>query len=400
MFVGIAGGIAFPILPIAGLRAGLSLPFIGLILAANRIARIFASPIVGMLSDRLGGRRLLLAGMGTQIAVMSLYLAGVAFAHPGSCFLLARLLHGPGSACVFVAAQVLALHAGGKAHGGRSAGLVRAAMTSGMPLGLVLGGLLSARFGDRVTFAAAIFAVVVATVAAFVLVPDLRAEARARVDLRSTLRTIADRRILALGALNFATFFSAQGTILTTMVLFVGARGLAWGGLGNQATASLAMGALVLVSAGASLVAGRLGDRHHAHASFALAGLAVLIAGLLVTTFASSPATLFGAVALVGGGMGAMNPCLLALIGLFVASELSGRAVGAIQLLGDVGGALGPIVGATLLAHSTGAPFLLSAVVVLCVLPIAARLVRAERMATAAHAAVAVTETALPQDDL
>lgn len=38
LLAGIAGGIAFPILPVVGLRAGLSLPFIGLIIAANRLA--------------------------------------------------------------------------------------------------------------------------------------------------------------------------------------------------------------------------------------------------------------------------------------------------------------------------------------------------------------------------
>ena len=35
LLAGVAGGIAFPILPIVGLRLGLSLPFIGVILAAG-----------------------------------------------------------------------------------------------------------------------------------------------------------------------------------------------------------------------------------------------------------------------------------------------------------------------------------------------------------------------------
>ena len=44
---GVAGGMAFPILPLVGQRAGLSLAFIGVILAANRAARVVASPLLG-----------------------------------------------------------------------------------------------------------------------------------------------------------------------------------------------------------------------------------------------------------------------------------------------------------------------------------------------------------------
>ena len=381
MFVGIAGGIAFPILPIVGMDAGLSLPFIGLILAANRIGRVFFSPAVGVLSDRWGGRRLLLVGLLTQIAVLAMYLTGVVVNRPGAWFLFGRLLHGPGSAGVFVAAQVLALHAGGKRHGGMTSGLVRAAMSAGMPVGLVLGGLLAARFGNRVTFEAAMLSMVVATIAAWTLVPDLRAAHPSRAGLRDTLRVMSDRRVLAVGALNFGVFFSAQGTVLTTLVLFIRARRLALAHLGDQTTGSLSMGALVLVGGAATLLAGRLGDKHRAHARLGIGGLLVLVGGLLAMAAAWSPAALFVAVSIVGVGTGIANPCVVALLGLFVPSEQRGSAVGAAQLLGDVGGALGPITGAALLAHSTAAPFVVSAVVVAAVFPAGFWLVRAERRA-------------------
>jgi MFS family permease len=401
MFVGVAGGIAFPILPFVGLRAGLSLPFIGLILAANRMARIFASPAVGTLADRLGGRRLLLIGLASQIAVMSLYLMGVVVGHPGAFFLAARLLHGPGSACVFVAAQVLALHAGGARHGGKTAGLVRAAMTTGMPVGLVVGGLLSARFGNRVTFGAAIGAVLVASVLAAALVPDLRAAQRVRTDLRGLLRVMSEPHVLALGALNLATFFSAQGTVLTTLVLLIQARSLTLAGLGTQSSASLVMGVLLLISAAASITVGRLADRYNASARWGVVGLLILAAGLGLTTVVSSPAMLLVSVGLVGCGMGAMNPCLVALLGLFVKPEVRGSAVGAVQLFGDIGGSLGPVVGGALFARSTGAPFWVSALVTGCALPAGLWLARAERHARAQAARPAGTDgVGLPEGEL
>src|SRR5580704_15989080 len=73
MAAGIAGGIAFPILPSFGLRAGLPVAFIGVILAANRAARVVANPFVGQLTDRIGGRRTLLLGLILQIVVMGFY---------------------------------------------------------------------------------------------------------------------------------------------------------------------------------------------------------------------------------------------------------------------------------------------------------------------------------------
>ncbi|HUB09096.1 MAG TPA: MFS transporter, partial [Myxococcales bacterium] len=87
---GVGGGMAFPILPLVGLHAGLSLPFIGLILAANRFGRVLFNPFVGMAVDRFGGKRVLLAGLVSQTGVLLLYLAGVVTGHPGAFFLIGR----------------------------------------------------------------------------------------------------------------------------------------------------------------------------------------------------------------------------------------------------------------------------------------------------------------------
>ena len=78
LLAGVAGGIAFPILPIVGLRLGLSLPFIGVILAANRAMRVVSSPVVGVMADRFGGRRTLLVGLAVQIVVLGLFALGIA----------------------------------------------------------------------------------------------------------------------------------------------------------------------------------------------------------------------------------------------------------------------------------------------------------------------------------
>jgi len=82
LLAGVAGGIAFPVIPLLGVRVGLPLWFIGTILAANRAGRIVSAPIVGVLTDRWGGRRMVIVGLASQVVVMALYLVGVVGGNP------------------------------------------------------------------------------------------------------------------------------------------------------------------------------------------------------------------------------------------------------------------------------------------------------------------------------
>lgn len=380
LIAGIAGGIAFPILPLAGARAGLPLWLIGIILAANRATRLASSPLVGVITDRVGARRTVIAGLALQIGVMGFYWAGVVLGRPGLYFLLGRLLHGPASACVFVGAQTLALHAGGRSHGGTTSTAARAAMSAGMPVGLALGGLLAGWLGDAATFEAALIAVALGTVVGFLTLPDLRAPAVSTSEI-GAWRMLLNRRLLAIGILNLAMFFSAQGVVLTTIVLVVHERGLIVAGLGDQGTAGLAMGWMVVVSTVAMIPAGRIGDRYRAHARISALGIALIVPGLFIIASDGSLLTLAGGVGLVGVGMGALGPSLLALVSELVEPDRRGRAVGAMQLCGDAGGTVGPIVGSTLIAHGPGTPYLVAGVAILCVLPIALWLARIERRA-------------------
>jgi ACDE family multidrug resistance protein len=242
LLAGVAGGIAFPILPIVGSQHGLSLPFIGLILAANRAMRVVSSPFVGVFADRFGGRRTLLVGLTVQALVLGLYALGIATDRVGAFFLAGRLLHGPGSACVFIAAQALALHAGGPSHRGRAAGTVRAAMVLGVPVGLSAGGLLSDAVGEAATFAIAAGAVVVALGAAFARVPDLRVSIVGRPPFLETLRAMRDRRLFGVGALNFVLNVAAGGMIRTTLALLVHDRHVSVLSRNEQGTAGILMG--------------------------------------------------------------------------------------------------------------------------------------------------------------
>jgi MFS family permease len=386
LLAGVAGGIAFPILPIVGLRLGLSLPFIGVILAANRAMRVISSPVVGVIADRFGGRRTLLVGLAVQVVVLALFALGIVTHCAGPLFLAGRLLHGPGSACVFIAAQALALHAGGPSGAGRAAGTVRAAMVLGVPIGLAAGGLLSESVGDAATFAIAAGAVVLALVAAFLRVPDWRGPIVRRTPLVETLRAMRDRRLFAVGALNLMLNFSVGGMILTTLALLVHERHLSVLSRNEQGTAGLLMGWMIVVDASLTPLAGRIGDRWQAHARVATGAMVFLVAGLAVVGLSHGATGLAIGLALVGAGGAGLGPSLLVVMGNIVSRDRRGTGVGLMQFCGDIGGMLGPLVGTALLAGSTAVPYLGTAALAACFVPLGLWLGRVEtRVAVEVH---------------
>lgn len=379
LLAGIAGGIVFPIFPIVGREVGLSLPFIGVILAANRAMRVVSAPFVGVLVDRIGGRRTLIVGIALQIVVMALYILGLVVHHEGAGFLVGRLLHGPGSACVFVAAQALVLQGSGEAQGGGTAGSVRAAIVLGIPIGFVAGGMLSDALGNVATFTIACGALVASLVAAFITVPNLRVETRARPGVFASLRATKSKPLLAVGALNFALSFAAGGMVLTTLALLVQTRHIVIFGRSAQGSSGLLMGLMSIVDAACTPFAGRLGDRLRAHAHVAAASAALVAAGLVVIGLVGSTLGTALGVVCVGAGAAGLGPSIIVLIGVIVPPDMRGTGTGLVQLAGDCGGMLGPLVGTTLFANDIALPYLLTAGLVACAIPIALSLARIER---------------------
>jgi MFS family permease len=369
------------------MRLGLSLPFIGVILAANRAVRVITSPFVGALVDRGGGRRTLLTGLVVQIIVLVLYALGIATGHAGVLFLTGRLLHGVGSACVFVSAQALALHAGGPLHRGGAAGTVRAAIVLGIPIGLVAGGLLSDAVGDAWTFVVASGAVVVALGAAFLTVPDLRVSSTTRPPVLESFRAMRDAKLFRIGALNFVLNFAVGGMVLTTLAIIVHDRHLSLLGRNEQGSAGLFMGWMVVVDAITTPFAGRIGDRWRAHARVAAGAMVLLVAGLAIVGLSTRASGLACGLSLLGLGAAGLGPSLLVLMGAVVSPERRGTGVGLLQVSGDLGGMLGPLVGTALFAGSTSLPYLATAALVTGFLPLSFGLSRQE---TNAHSPEAI----------
>ena len=345
--------------------------------------RVVSSPFIGALADRFGGRRTMLVGLALQIVVMGLYALGIVTGHVGPMFLAGRLVHGLASACVFVSAQALALQAGGPAHGGRTAGMVRAAMVLGVPVGLTVGGLLSDRVGDAATFMIAGGAVVAALAVAWFTVPDLRVAIARRAPFVQTLRAMSDRRLLAIGGLNFVLSFSASGMVLTTLALLIHTRHVSVFSRNEQGTAGILMGLMTVLDAATTPLAGRLGDRFHAHARVATGALVMLVPGLVLLGLSEGARGIAVGVAFIGFATAGLGPSLLVLMGEIVPRDRQGTGAGLLQLCGDVGGMLGPLIGTALFAGSVAIPYLGTAALVACFVPAAAWLARIERRGSA-----------------
>ncbi len=248
----------------------------------------------------------------------------------------------------------------------------------GVPLGLVVGGLASDFVGDAATFAIAAGAVVLALAGASVTVPDLRAPIAARPSLIEAVRAMRDRRLLAVGALNFGLMFAGGGMVLTTLALLVHERHVSVLGRDDRGTAGLLMGGMVLVDAAVTPILGRIGDRRHAHARVATGAMVALAAGLVVIALSPSVAGLLAGLALVGVGGAGLGPSLLVLMSMIIPKERRGTGVGLLQLCGDFGGMLGPLVGTALLEGSTAVPYLVTAALVASLTPIGLWLSRVE----------------------
>ena len=358
---GVGGGMAFPVLPLAALNAGVSLSFIGLIMAANRLVRMVFAPIVGGLVDRFGGRAIFLSGILVNMVVMALFAMGSLTGKEGAFFFSGRLLHGVGSACVFVSAQTLALFAGGKESRGRSTSIVRAAQSSGTPLGFILGGVLVTFLGEVTTFMLAMIALLVAFSVAFLTLPNLGKIPSGRRDEISPEKLHWNWRFIPLFLMVFVFTFSLQGVLLSTLVLWVHHRHLSIGHLQSQGTAGILLAIEAFCSAGFSLFSGRIADRWGKPALLATIGFCLVFSGLFLFARELRGMELYGALILLGMGAGLVWINLLLFLDTFIPHEMRGRGMGAIQFVGDSGSAIGAFIGPVLMLKGVGAPYSMAA---------------------------------------
>lgn len=341
-FVGFGGGVVFPILPNLGAVLGISPVLVGLILSANRFTRIVTNGPAGALIDRIGTRRPFVAGLFIEGVATLGYLVALDSGAPAVWFLLARIMWGVGSAFVFATAYTIAADVSDSGSRGTNMGVIRGGMTLGFPSGLVMGGIVSDQYSIPAAFALAAAFALLASVIAYLVVPETHVE--------ETESGIAPWAIdttpatLTVGFVNAGVFFAYLGALFASLVLYVGDRGIQLFGYGPQGTSGLLMAVTVLSAAAFMLLGGGISDRTGQRVPALLVFLVVFTAGFLLLANADSVQDLVVACVAIGAGQGGTSGPLMALLADFTPNERMGRAMGTNNVLGDVGGGLGPVI--------------------------------------------------------
>ncbi len=341
-FVGFGGGVVFPILPNLGAVLGISPFLVGLILSANRFVRMVANAPAGALVDRVGTRRPFIVGLVVEGVATLGYNVALASSLPEVWFLLARVAWGLGSALVFATAYTITADVSEASSRGTSMGFVRAGITFGFPAGLVLGGVVSDMYSVSTAFALAAAFALVSGGLAFLTVPETHAS-----ESSSTVRPWdVDRSTPALtaGLVNFGLYFSYAGVLFATLVLLLGERGITVLDYSAQGTSGFLMAATVLAGSAFMLVGGTVSDRLEARIPVLLTFLLLACGGFLLLAVADTRADLLVACLAIGAGQGGVGGPLMALLADLTPTDRMGRATGTNNVLGDVGGGLGPIV--------------------------------------------------------
>ncbi|MFC7156733.1 MFS transporter [Halomarina halobia] len=341
-FVGFGGGVVFPILPNLGAVLGISPFLVGLILSANRFTRIVANAPAGSVIDRIGTRAPLIAGLFVEAVATLGYVVALGSPLPEAWFLGARVIWGIGSAIVFATAYTIAADVSDGDSRGTSMGVVRGGITLGFPAGLVLGGVVSDLYSISTAFVVAAGFALLASLIAYAMVPETHVSA-SRTAVRpwefdTSVPTVA------VGFVNFGLFFAYLGALFATLVLFVDAHDIGVWGYGPQGMSGLLMAVTVVAASGFMLGGGKASDVHGSRVPVLFAFLGVSFVGFVTLASAESLGVLLVACLFIGAGQGGTSGPLMALLADLTPDRRMGRAMGTNNVLGDLGGGLGPMV--------------------------------------------------------
>ncbi|WP_035588501.1 MFS transporter [Hippea jasoniae] len=362
---GIGGGIVFPILPVLSLQFGLSAFFIGLIISANKITRIFVNQFVGLVIDSFGGKTplvcgLLLESLGSIFYVISLYICH------GWLMLAGRVIWGVGSAFVFISANTIALNRSTRKNRGQFTAKVRIALSLGVPAGLVIGGIFSSLFSNLTAFLLSVSASFIGAFIVLVFFKEEKIEKfKASFKLKESFGFIIknpDLAVISTG--NLLTFFSVQGVVMATLVIFLSFKHIFFFVNDARFSSGIAMSIMMVSSGLAGVIASKIIDKLAIRSIIGFPAVAIVICGFILLGIANTALDVLIALIMIGVSVGINNITLLSILGDFTTINQRGRAVGLYQLLGDIGGSLGPLFGIEIGIHcSFKVMYILTAVI-------------------------------------
>ncbi|MBT2538239.1 MFS transporter [Arthrobacter sp. ISL-69] len=321
---------------------GLSLLNLGILLAVYDLAEVVLKPVFGALSDRIGTKPVVVAGL-LAFALMSLI--GLWGANP-LMLGLARIGQGAAASAFSPASSAMVARLAG-----RSAGTYFGRYGSWKSLGYVAGPLIGAALiflgGFPLLFAALGVLAAATAVWAMAALPRLDPLPRPRYTVLDLARQVTHRSFL-VPTLVLAAATGALGTAIGFLPALATRHGL------DPVAAVAAVSLLALTSAATQPWIGRLRDQGRLPDGPGMtAGLLLTAAGIAAVALFPGPVTIFGAAAAIGVGIGTATPLGFAHLAATTPPERLGRTMGSAELgreLGDAGGPL--LVGAVATASA------------------------------------------------
>lgn len=330
-----------PVLPLFSQALGASDAVIGLVAAVSPLAGILFSFPVGVLSDHLGKRRLLIASGVVFLSAPLLYL----FIADPLWLIPVRFFHGMATAILGpVIAAMIAVRFPGKK--GEVLGRYSSATLIGRTLAPLVGGVIVSFFifsPGLIPYRMVYLAAAIAAVPVAVLILLYREDAPGPLTIlpfsafrRSFVTFFTNRKLRAAALVDMATYF-AFGAFETFLPLVLLSRGM-----GAYQTGVL-FAAQTLIIAVTKPSFGRIADRVDKRVQIVI-GLFVLGGSVAAIPFASGFATLLLISSLLALGMSLSSVATSAYVADVAEKEQMGASMGALSSIMDVGHSAGPLV--------------------------------------------------------
>jgi DHA1 family multidrug resistance protein-like MFS transporter len=364
-------------LPSQPAAAGVAAASLGIILSANRFVRLAANSLAGLLSDRLGRRCPYLLGMLLALVSTAGYLVSDGF----WSLLLSRVVWGIAFALIHVVGAAIILDVATDEDRGRTVGSYSSLAQLGTLIGLVLSGFLTDLMGYRGTLMIYVPLAGLGILVALLVLRDRDGEPMRRPAAASgglgplaALRGL-DRRLLAPAYVNFVSLFAGSGVVAATLGLYL--KQLASEpGAGFLVPIASLTGILLAARRLAGMIeapiAGQLLDRFGDRRAVAALGALVSLAGFAVLSGGRGVGMVVLGVVLMAIGEGFIGPAVVVWTGDNAPPHLRGVVMGGLATTGDLGAAIGPLVGYAVLetaglrsAYALCVALMLSALLVL-----------------------------------
>ncbi len=334
-------GLLIPVFPEYAPRLGVDESVLGVVFGVYAAMLFLFSIPMGLLSDRVGRRPLIVVGMFLLAGATALFGFSTTVTH----LFIARMVQGVSAAATWSAGLALLADITDPSRLGERMGIALSAVGLGTVLGPVVGGLLFEYLGYVATFL--IPAAVVATVGLLALAVPVRSCRREGDRERAEMLPRGALLPLAACAATTVAVSGTYGVLDPYLPVYLHVAFSA-----SPATIGLVFAVLAIAAAIAQPTAGRIYDRYGG--SRYLIGGGLLLSGAAIFAAMQAPTLPLVAAAILALGVtlsSALVPMMPIMAGIYRDQDSQGVAYGMYNTFFSIGLALGPFAGAALLGH-------------------------------------------------